>query len=158
MAGRRLPLLNATEPFCSRFDVEDVGSPQPPPGGGLALCVESTSQEVGGPQPPAAEARSSLASLASFAGCDPKIRTQLILNSEFAPGTGAATRSRLRAEGCNLALLESRPVRSAAGLPYTESTSQEVGGPQPPSGGGPQFVPEHASTPQAAARAGMYTR
>ena len=30
---------------------------------------------------------------------------------------GAAARSRPRAEGCILAQLESRPVRSAAGLP-----------------------------------------
>ena len=31
---------------------------------------------------------------------------------------------------------------------------EETGGPQPPGGGGPQFVPELASTPQAASRIG----
>ena len=42
-------------------------------------------------------------------------------------------------------------------LPWAEdlavsSTSPEVGGPQPPGGGGPQFVAELACAPQAAAR------
>ena len=43
------------------------------------FAKESTSQEVGGPQPPAAEARSSLTSLACSAGCCPS-KIQIAFN------------------------------------------------------------------------------
>ena len=48
-----------------------------------------------------------------------------------------------------------RPVRSAAGLAgkYAVRINRAaIGGPQPLPGGGPQFVPESASSPQAAPR------
>ena len=57
--------------FCSKFDCEAIGSPQPPPGGGLLLSVAGPSARlragqneidpagIGGPQPTAAKARNS---------------------------------------------------------------------------------------------------
>jgi len=44
---------------------------------------------------------------------------------------GAAARSRPRAEGCNLTLLESRPIRSAAGI-LRRINRTVIGGPPPP--------------------------
>ena len=90
------------EIFCSKLDVADVGSPQPPPGGGLllyvagpsarlrarfsamplllgcglALRLESTSKRSVGrsfaPRRPAARVRFSVRSCRRFASCGPK--------------------------------------------------------------------------------------
>ena len=56
-----------------------------------------------------------------LADCQPPTMSKwLVANST---SETSAARSRPRAEGCNLALLESKPVRSAAGLPCSRNRS-----------------------------------
>ena len=48
-----------------------------------------------------------------------------------------------------------QPVGVVDGCACLQIRSVRTGGPQPGGGGGPQFVAEHACTPQAAARIGI---
>ncbi len=86
-----------TDALCCIFDLEEVGGPQPPPGGGPQLASRRSASSV------------------PSAGCAPKTLFVAACVVSSSVAQRPAARSRPRAEGCILALLESRPVRSAAG-------------------------------------------
>jgi len=136
-----------------------TGSPQPPPGGGLLLYVVSPSArlradpELGsvrrdraGRSLGAAEARSSLTSRA-LRRLQPACHSEFgILNAEFAASTkpqrAAASPREDPLFASAFAFARTRPSQAAARVRFVVflSIASAIGRPQPPGGGGPQFL------------------
>ena len=119
-----------------------TGSPQPL-GCGLALRLKSTSKGSAGRSLPRRRPAAPWRRWRTSAGCAPKTLFVAACVVSSSVAQRPAARSRPRAEGCILALLESRPVRSAAGRLRVSSRQRKTPNPAP-----------RSSVPQSCVRVG----
>ena len=110
-----------TDALCCIFDLEEVGGPQPPPGGGPQLASRRS------------------ASSAPSAGCVPSVLRQSMCGVW---NRSVRTGSPQPPPGGGLLFYVASPSARLRACLATEIDLEEVGGPQPSPRGGPQFVSE----------------